>query len=209
MNRPSIIFLFLLFSTALFAQKDSLQVADFEPYTYHFTIENGSISGDGKAFLEAELSKPQYVLLGEYHGSYHISKLTTALVPILAKNDFNTFALEVGPVSGEMLSEFAKEATTTIQQLYDFNSQYYTDDEGDYFSPIPFFEYVEDAEFLAQAADNNWQLIGLDQEFIFGYEPLLDRMYEQLSEGKVRTIATVAHHFFRHLLYRKRDDYSR
>ncbi|MEM0991945.1 MAG: hypothetical protein AAGI49_02870 [Bacteroidota bacterium] len=183
LNKTYFLLMILFLCLNLSAQKkrDSIKMEDLKPYTYHFDVVDGKITGDAKAFFEKEVALHQYVLLGEYHGSYRISEFTNALIPMLAAEDFNTFALEVGPISGKILAEFAEDAQSTTKQLHDFNSQYYVDEEGDYYCAIPFFEHQEDAQFLAQAATHNWNLLGLDQEFIYGYEPLIDRMYQNIS----------------------------
>ncbi|MEM9886295.1 MAG: hypothetical protein AAF849_10405 [Bacteroidota bacterium] len=184
-----ILFISILFATNLKAQnKDSLKIEDFQPHTYYFTIEGGQFKGDGKSFLEAEAAKHQYVLLGEYHGSAQISKFTESLIPVLAKNNFNTFALEVGPISGQILAELSKNADATTRRLHDFNSQYYVDEEGDYYNAIPFFRHKEDANFLSKAAEYDWNLLGLDQEFIFGYFPLIDRIFSNLNQQQKKQI---------------------
>ncbi|MEL6942872.1 MAG: hypothetical protein AAFO82_09405 [Bacteroidota bacterium] len=186
LNKTFFLLALLLFCLNLSAQKkrDSIKIDDLKPYTYHFDIIDGKFVGAGKDFLEKEAALHQYILLGEYHGSYRISEFTNALIPILAKEDFNTFALEVGPISGKILSEFSKDPKSTTTHLQNFNSQYYIDEEGDYYCAIPFFEHKEDAQFLTQAAQHNWNLLGLDQEFIYGYEPLIDRLYENTSTAE-------------------------
>lgn len=174
----------LCFNLSAQKNRDSIKMEDLQPYTYHFDIVDGKFVGTGAEFLKKEAALHQYILLGEYHGSYRISEFTNALIPMLAAEDFNTFALEVGPISGKILSEFAEDATSTTKQLHDFNSKYYVDEEGDYYCAIPFFEHQEDAQFLTQAAKHNWNLLGLDQEFIYGYEPLIDRMYQNVSTAE-------------------------
>jgi hypothetical protein len=57
------------------------------------------------------------------------------------------------------------------------------------FTPIPFFSNVEDAEFLAEATKRKWNLIGLDQEFVYSYLPLLERMNNNLNPKKRRELA--------------------
>ncbi|MEM1325715.1 MAG: hypothetical protein AAGI23_07170 [Bacteroidota bacterium] len=181
----------LLSITSISAQKkDSLKITDLIPHTHYFTIENGQFQGDGKAFLEAEMAKHQYVLLGEYHGSSLISQFTETLIPVLAKNDFNTFAIEVGPISGQILSELSTDPKQTTERLLDFNSRYYVQEEDYSYMAIPFFKYIEDAQFLSAAAAHDWALMGLDQEFIYGYEPLIDRLFQNLNQQQQDQLKT-------------------
>lgn len=165
-------------------KRDSIKIEDLKSYTYHFDVVDGKLTGDGGELLKKEVALHQYVLLGEYHGSYRISEFTNALIPMLAKENFNTFAIEVGPISGKILSEFMENPTSTTKRLHDFNSQYYVDEEGDYYGAIPFFTHKEDAQFLTQASKQDWNILGLDQEFIYGYEPLIDRMYQNVSSAE-------------------------
>ncbi|HQU84099.1 MAG TPA: hypothetical protein PKY59_13275 [Pyrinomonadaceae bacterium] len=168
-----------------FAQeKPPLTEKDLEKNTYYFEISDNKIIGDGAKFLTDELAKPQFVLLGEYHGSQQISVFTKAVIPILHDAGCRTFALEVGPVSAEILGEMSKDSTKTIENLNAFNSKFYVQTKNRTFTPIPFFSNVEDAEFLAEARKRNWNLLGLDQEFSFGYVPLIQKMFENLNAKK-------------------------
>ena len=56
-------------------------------------------------FLRKEITDAQFVLLGEYHGSRRISELTRAIVPIAHAAGCRTLALEVGPITAEVLTE--------------------------------------------------------------------------------------------------------
>lgn len=176
--------LFLCFPFSILAQ-DSLLQADLLPHVRYFNIEKDHFSGEGADLLQKEVALHQYILLGEYHGSPHISQFTETLIPLLAKEGFGTFAIEVGPESARILDELSSNTDKTVERLKSFNQQYNViESDGYVFSAIPFFDLVEDAEFLQEAAKQKWDLIGLDQEFCFGYLPLLDRMYARLNPEK-------------------------
>lgn len=72
--------LFLILSQA--KSQDSLTIAQLEPITYAFNIEKGVLTGEGAEFLIKEMSISQYVMIGEYHGSYRISEFTSSIIPI-------------------------------------------------------------------------------------------------------------------------------
>lgn len=179
-----------IFCSFLFAQeKPSLTEKDLEKNTYYFEISDGKIVGNGAKFLTEEFQKNQYILLGEYHNSHQISKFTRAIIPILDDSGFKTFGLEIGPISVEMLREFSKDSSKTVENLHAFNSKFYVSTKNRNFTPIPFFSNVEDAEFLAEATKRKWNLIGLDQEFLFNYLPLLERMSNNLNPKKRKELA--------------------
>jgi uncharacterized iron-regulated protein len=103
------------FCSSSFAQeKPPLTEKDLEKHTYYFEISDGKLVGDGAKFLTEEFRKNQYVLLGEYHNSYQISKFTQAIIPVLDDSGFKTFGLEIGPVSVEMLRGFSKDSSKTV-----------------------------------------------------------------------------------------------
>ena len=178
-------FLFFAFAVCCFAQeKPPLTAKDLEKNIYYLEIVNNKFVGDGAKFLTDEIKQSQYVLLGEYHGSLRISEFTKAVIPVFHEAGCRTFGLEIGSVSAEILSELSKNPDQTVSTLNTFNSNYYVTGKSRKFTPIPFFANVEDAEFLIEARKRNWNLLGLDQEFSFGYLPLIKRMYENLKHKK-------------------------
>lgn len=182
----------LIFSSVGLAQeKPLLTEKELEKNTYYFEIAGDKLTGSGAIFLTEEFKKNQYVLLGEYHNSYQISKFTKAIIPILDEAGYRNFGLEVGPISVEMLREFSKDPAKTSENLYAFNSKFYIPAKNRTFTPIPFFSNVEDAGFLAEAARRKWNLIGLDQEFFAAYLPLLERMNGNLNSKKRKELAAL------------------
>lgn len=185
--KKTISIVFLLFACSKFTpaqEKPSLSEKDLAKNTHYFGIVKDTLVGEGADFLLAEMKKHQYVLLGEYHGSFQISTFTKAVIPLLDDAGFRNFGLEVGPVSADILSELSKDPSQTISKLNIFNSQFYQYADNRTYTAIPFFGSVEDAAFLAEAAKRKWNLIGLDQEFVYSYLPLLQRMYNNLEPEK-------------------------
>lgn len=166
---------------ALGQSRQPLMPGDLQQHTYHFDIDANRPVGDGAKMLIEELRKNQFVILGEYHGSLRISEFTRMVIPILANAGCRTFALEVGPVSAEILSELSVRPEQTAARLRDLNSRNLVEDRGRVYTPIPFFSYIEDADFLAEARTRNWRLIGLDQEGSFAHSVLIDRMFRALD----------------------------
>ncbi len=174
------IFVLLIFSISVKGQ-DSLNVDLLSKISHSFVLKEGEISGDGKEFLEEELASSQFTMLGEYHGSKNISLFTKAIIPFLDQNGYRHFALEVGPISAQVLSELTSNPSKSIEHLHDFHSQYSYLDDGYYYFAMPFFENLEDAQFLNDARARKWNLMGIDQEFIFSFEMLWDRIFEKMS----------------------------
>lgn len=168
--------------------QDSLTVKDFENVSYHFTIENNTFKGNGADFLEAEAQKNQFIMLGEYHGSETISEFTKAFIPIYNKYGCKNFGLEIGASTAKILTNLSKKPETTIAQLKTFNTSYKTVSKKRSYTPIPFFSNISDAEFLADASKLKWNLIGLDQEFKFGFIPLVELAYNNLSDSRKREL---------------------
>lgn len=180
-----------IFSTTIFAQeKPALSEKDLEKNTYYFDIVDNKLVGDGAKFLAGELTGSQFVLLGEYHGSYQLSKFTTAVIPVMHDAGCRTFGLEVGPVSAGILADLSKNPALTASNLKAFNSGNLFAAKTRKFTAIPFFGNVEDAEFLAESSKRKWNLIGLDQEFAYGYVPLIEKMYENLNAKRRAALKT-------------------
>mgnify|MGYP006888931436 CR=1 FL=1 len=150
--------------------------------TRYFAIEDGKLVGEGADYLVKEMKSSQYLLLGEYHHSYQISKLTGALIPVLHNAGYRSMALEVGPESVKILKELSKVPEKVAGNLHAFNTKYHVILDSSIYVPIPFFENTEDAAFLKELAKYNWNLIGLDQEFIISYLPLLEKMQTNLGD---------------------------
>lgn len=130
---------------------------------HHFIINNNSIEGEGAVVLNEYISNSKFFVLGEYHHSTEISKLTESLVPLLDRSGYMAAAFEVGPHSADKLSDLAKVPDSTSFRLKDFNAKYYTPSLR--MLPIPFFENVYDADFLAAFSRKEMEIWGIDQEF--------------------------------------------
>lgn len=181
-----IILLFLLTSNNILCQ-DSLSHEILKEYTLHFQInEDGSLSDLGKSFFEKEIKENQFIVLGEYHGSKSMSELTEAIIPIFKKNGGDFMALEIGPVSLEILKELNLRKGSLEDALYQFNTKYSYKKKSGTRTAIPFFSNVGDARFLSKAFEKDIRFIGLDQEFLYGYLPLIKKAYGNLPEKDKR-----------------------
>jgi hypothetical protein len=143
--------------------------------TSYFTINDFKIEGNGLDTLNKIIKESQFFFLGERHGSSQISNLTAALIPMLSNNGYDNFALEVGPNTALKLAELSSPPENTIENLKQFNTKYYNKPfEGE---PIPFFNAIEDAEFLEIASKYHMDLWGLDQEYVYSINFLVDELF--------------------------------
>lgn len=158
-------------------EPQELAAKHLEPHVTRFTVDRGKLVGPGAVVLRDGAWGHRAVVLGEYHGSQRISEFTAALIPELDRAGFRNFALEVGPTSAQILARLAGDGKQTVRRLGEFNSKYEVRRQnGSTSGPIPFFNDVADAEFLAAAASRKWKFFGIDQEFAFGYLPVYDEM---------------------------------
>jgi hypothetical protein len=158
-----------------FATAQDVFTADhFAEHTFSFTVKDGKLSGPGADLLNEAIDGSQFFLLGEYHNDAGISEITAALLPLLAKEGYKHFAVETGPVSAEKLEELgkSKDVQAALNKFYTSHTKI----AGDI--PIPFFQGVEDAEFLEIAMKNGYDLWGLDQEYLDGYIFLLEEAWK-------------------------------
>lgn len=170
--------------------------------TNYFIVEGDSISGSGKDVLRNIFEESEFVVFGERHNSSNTSKLIEVLIPEMAKNNFNTLCLEVGPHSALKLKELMQTFQNTIDNLKQFNSKYYYDAIDDF--PIPFFSGIEDARFLKVASEHDKELWGLDQEYYYSILFLTDVLLKQNEQSqnfkeiellKQRTDSLIMKHF--------------
>jgi hypothetical protein len=134
------------------------------------------LSGNGWDTLKKELPNFHYVLLGEYHNSRVVSKLTETLFPELKKNDFSVWMTEVSPLAVEKLNQLVADKTYP-KNLMDFNKKYLK--YG--YNPIPFFSNSADFEMLKASKKYGFEMWGVDQDFFAGLDFVLDDVYHTLD----------------------------
>ena len=164
--------IFILLSNQLFAQVE-LTSEMMEEYAFRFSIdEENNLSQDAKEKWISYIGENQFIGLAEIHRSVQKSKFTDAILSVLKEKGFNNFALEVGPNSADILSEFSnsnnfKEEIRTINKEYGRKNK----------PPIIFVNKKQDAVFIQKAFDLQYDIWGLDQEYIYAPEMLFDRLY--------------------------------
>ncbi|MFD2824515.1 hypothetical protein ACFS5M_12605 [Lacinutrix iliipiscaria] len=179
-----LIFLICLIAFVPAFGQDSLTVKILNDITYHFEIKNNKLQGKGAEFLKKAIEENQFILLGEVHNSKGISELTKAFIPEFRNNGGKYFGLEVGPTSAKILQELSSIPENSVNNLKKMNTENSFEYSRGTYTPIPFFSNISDAEFLETASIQNLKLIGLDQEFKFGFIPLVERAFNNLSKEK-------------------------
>ncbi len=147
-----------------------------EQHIYRFTINETNNFSDSTAFMwQSWIGQNQIVGLAEKHHSTQLSIFTTALLPVLRELNFRNFALEMGPNSAEVLNERSKEPGKMSDHIKQLNRKY-----GKRWSasktPLVFVNKKSDALFMDRADELEFMFWGLDQEFSYSYEMLIDRM---------------------------------
>jgi len=175
MIKITFIFLFSIITTSVLCQ-ENLKSSEISKFAYSFDIVNNNIVGQGADTLINKISESQFLLLGEEHYSPEISELTNALLPKLKSSDFKYFAVETGPHSAKKMISVIKDQ----KSLFDFNTSFYSNYKD---IPIPFFDGRKDETFLKTAINKNFEIWGIDQEFLSSQLFLIDEIYN-LSNGK-------------------------
>lgn len=140
---------------------DTFHPGFLQQHTYYFQLQEDTLLGEGADKLKAAIAEARFTILGEYHGSHQLLKLAKALLPHLHQSGYHNLALEVGPYSAQILDSLSADPSTTARRLYGLYSHYAAQSD----IPIPFYDGVEGAEMLAEAARLGFRPWGLDQEY--------------------------------------------
>ena len=147
-----------------------------ENYTSYFTLTSGKLSGADSLLKEIEES--QFIALGELHNRRQLSRFTTALLDTAASFGFQYFAVETGPYSAEKLEQLIAEGPDRVSDFYD---EYSYPLFG--ITPIPFFTGQSDLEMLQMADREGYDLWGIDQEFAFAPQFLINELADVAGEN--------------------------
>ncbi|MCH2215095.1 MAG: hypothetical protein MK086_08000 [Flavobacteriales bacterium] len=179
-------FLFaVLWGIEIHAQ-DSLSAKILSKYTHRFTLDKDELQGEGAKFLQNELKQNHFFYFGEYHGSKRTSEFFKAILPLAKSSGYDFFGLEVGYGAVQLLEKASINSDSVILNLRKLNTEYLIESNKRNYTPVPFFSGVSDAEFLAEAAALDFELVGLDQEFKFGLLALLDLMFDNCNDEQKR-----------------------
>lgn len=157
------------------------------PFVHALTVTEGRLEGPGAAVLLQEAEKAHLFMLGEQHATAEIADLATALFRALAPLGYQHAAIEVGPVGARRLEALLRDEDPGAL------AEYFA--TGTNLLSIPFYFFEEEARFVRAVVDESSApapvLWGLDQEFIAGAGPALDRL-EELSATEEERAAVAA-----------------
>lgn len=173
--------LVILLPFSIFTQA-SLTVELLEQSAIRFSLtEEEQLSGKARELWLEWIGENQFVGLAEVHNSAQLSYFTKALIQVLAEKDFQHFAIEMGPNSTVILQDATKIPDQTLKNIRDLNRKYGRNAQSK--TPMIFANKVEDAVFVEEASRLGYTYCGLDQEFAYAYEMLIDHLYEK-SESR-------------------------
>ena len=106
----------------------------FRAHRYPVALRNGTLEGEGAAFLRDEARDAQFFMIAESHYVGEIPPFTAAWFNELHRtNGVNHFAIEYGPVIGRMLSAPGvrgnRQATFRLGARYPHAFQFWNDEE--------------------------------------------------------------------------------
>lgn len=177
-----IILIFFLGLSTWVTGQDSLSLEMLQPITYHFSLTDGQLTGEGADFLKKEIAKAQFTLLGDYPDSKSTSDFTAALLPELNRSEYKTMALGIGVPSARLLNAMVKESRTIVSELKALNNSYGFSEKERLVLPMPDMKSVSDARFVQKAGEFEWSIVGFGNESWNNLPWLLDQLYEGLSE---------------------------
>jgi len=164
----------------LFGTKLTLAQQDFSPENllenaHRFKLnENNAFPDSTRALWKDLIGESRMVGIAEKHHFTELNKFTGALLPVLNEIGFEIFALELGPNSAEILNEHASESIPLSESIRNLNRKYGAKSASK--TPLVFVNRKSDMYFMDQAQDLGFEFWGLDQEYVYSYEMLLDRM---------------------------------
>lgn len=145
--------------------------------TYHFKMENGTLTGAGADSLKTNIAQSQFFLIGEEHDIVELQQLTAAIMPFLKESDYRHFAVEIGPASARKLTSIYEKK----ESLGVFNSRYAKYVGG---GPFGFFDGQDEELLLKAAMNNSMKLWGIDFENYNASLFILDELYQRSSRDK-------------------------
>ncbi len=160
------------------AQENTVLDSIINANKYVFTVEDDRIIGEAaKQFLIQEARSSQFFVIGELHFNQETPVFTKAILNLLQNHGYNNYAIEIGPYSEKVISEFlSKKGGKSL--LADFIKKYDPDNQS---NPIAFMDALDEVEIVEQALKANYSIWGVDQEFIYAPNFLLDKIYELSS----------------------------
>lgn len=145
--------------------------------TYHMTLRDGELSGDGLDWLLERARGADHFLVGERHGTAEVAELSAALYERLAAIGYGHAALEIGPWAARDVRDALDRGG--FAGLRDLLTRYEHD-------PVAFLGWREEARLAARIHAAGGEIWGLDQEFVGSLAMHLDALAEQAETPRER-----------------------
>lgn len=160
---------------SLIAQKP-LTSAMLEQQAIRFTLDDqNNLDTNTRRQWLSWVGNHQFVGIAEVHHSRQLSSFTTAILPLLSERGYEFFALEISPNAAIKLSNLTKVPELFSEKIKKVNHQY-----GKRFgtkTPLVFVDKKSDALFITKAAEEGFIFWGLDQEYSYSFEMLIDELH--------------------------------
>ncbi len=145
--------------------------------TYHLTLEDGELRGEGVEWLEERARGAHHFMIGERHGTAEIPAVAASLYERLADLGYDYTALEIGPFAARHVNRALDRggfgALSELLTRYDA-------------APVAFMAWREEARMAARIADAGGTIWGLDQEFVRSLPMHLDALAEEAETAEER-----------------------
>src|SRR5579864_1435801 len=166
--------LLLLCAIALSAQQPAKPTLEskLSASSYAFSLGNGKLAGPGAPILQGEIAKAGFVLIGEDHLTRQIPRLVSAVCDAMAATGgISAMAFESSPAA----AAFTQQRLAASSRLADMAELQKRSPDSIAFLNIP-AESDLAAHCAAASARQDFQIWGLDQEFVGSAGWIVDRM---------------------------------
>ncbi len=139
--------------------------------SYALSVEGGKLTGPGATVLQTAISQADYVLLGEDHLTREIPRFGAAVCDVMASGGLSAIAFEASPAVAHFVQESLR-TPNRIQAMGELQKKYP--------DSAAFLNIKDENDLAAHCAEvskqSNFQVWGLDQEFMGSAGWILERM---------------------------------
>lgn len=146
-------------------------------HTYHLTLEDGELGGEGVDWLVERAGEARHFMIGERHGTAEIPAVAGSLYERLVPLGYDHAALEIGPFAARHVDGSLDRGG--FPELADLLTRYE--------NPVAFLGWREEARLAARIHEAGGTIWGLDQEFVGSLPMHLDALAEQAESERERT----------------------
>jgi hypothetical protein len=176
--------LLFLFASLPAISQDTLSQGFVKQYAYTFELDSNAVHGAGWDSLKNDIQRSQFIMLGENHSSPLLSFFTKHLLSAAAKNGFNHFLLETGPVASRKLASlYTPDEKLFGKRLHDFLSAFKMKIGS---PPAEFMAMKNDVTMYATAFANKYTVVGLDKEYVNGVDYLLNELGRYSTKANLK-----------------------